>query len=175
MTAEVVNPTSLLSARMLAGWCMLNEYCEAHTIPLMRSKDKKEIVCVVCHASRESAIPPPVNVIQPTAKLEPSSPVKVINASGDDLDDDEYEDNWVPPTAEEMVEIMKRRQESDAASKRMGEKLLSGWTMLQQCCFEDGYPLMSNKQKEVCVPRTCTLHSHTRLSPLHLTSYCIHI
>lgn len=47
-------------------------------------------------------------------------------------DDEDLE--WEPPTAAEMKVIQARRERQDKISKLMGDYLLKGYKMLDECC-----------------------------------------
>lgn len=48
------------------------------------------------------------------------------------LDDEDLE--WEPPTPAEMKVIQARRERQDKISKLMGDYLLKGYKMLDECC-----------------------------------------
>lgn len=47
-------------------------------------------------------------------------------------DDDDLD--WEPPTAAEMKVIQARRERQDKISQLMGDYLLKGYKMLDECC-----------------------------------------
>ncbi|KAJ3102574.1 Protein ZNRD2 [Phlyctochytrium planicorne] len=68
-----------------------------------------------------------------------------------------YESSYMPPlSAEDQIRIQRRREATDRASKLMGQRLLSGWTMLAETCeresCEDFFvPLMKKGDVVYCV------------------------
>ncbi|KAF9981729.1 hypothetical protein BGZ75_006918 [Mortierella antarctica] len=73
--------------------------------------------------------------------------------SDDDFEDAEEE--VFKPTEEELKEREARREQSERASRLIGQKMLQGWAMLQDPCPNDachGVPLLANREKkEYCV------------------------
>ncbi len=67
-------------------------------------------------------------------------------------EDDEFYDDWTPPSEEEMAEIMRQRARTDKATSKMGERLLQGWKLLAEMCpvIDCNMPLMSDKEGVVC-------------------------
>ncbi|XP_059206981.1 protein ZNRD2 [Centropristis striata] len=65
-------------------------------------------------------------------------------------DDEDFE--WEPPTEAEMKVIQARRERQDKISKLMGGYLLKGYKMLGECCELCGTILLQDKQhKNYCV------------------------
>jgi len=50
------------------------------------------------------------------------------------MDEDDFDDEWKPPTDAELKVINARRERSDKISKKMGEYMLKGHKMLATCC-----------------------------------------
>jgi len=50
------------------------------------------------------------------------------------MDEDDFNDEWKPPTDAELKVINARRERSDKISKKMGEYMLKGHKMLATCC-----------------------------------------
>lgn len=73
--------------------------------------------------------------------------------SDDDFEDAEEE--VFKPTAEEIKERESKREQSERASRLIGQKMLQGWAMLQDPCPNPschGVPLLRNREKkEYCV------------------------
>ncbi|KAG9326962.1 hypothetical protein KVV02_001912 [Mortierella alpina] len=73
--------------------------------------------------------------------------------SDDDFEDAEEE--VFKPTEEELKEREARREQSERASRLIGQKMLQGWAMLQDPCPNaacHGVPLLANREKkEYCV------------------------
>ncbi|KAF9956735.1 hypothetical protein BGZ72_002528 [Mortierella alpina] len=73
--------------------------------------------------------------------------------SDDDFEDAEEE--VFKPTEEELKERESRREQSERASRLIGQKMLQGWAMLQDPCPNPachGVPLLANREKkEYCV------------------------
>ena len=62
------------SARMgtllLQGWAMLETTCPDCLVPIMRSRDKKEEICCVCHEEYKNKAETPVPTIKPAEKQQ---------------------------------------------------------------------------------------------------------
>ncbi|KAG0211529.1 hypothetical protein BGX28_007753 [Mortierella sp. GBA30] len=73
--------------------------------------------------------------------------------SDDDFEDAEEE--VFKPSEEELKEREAKREQSERASRLMGQKMLQGWAMLQDPCPNPschGVPLLANREKkEYCV------------------------
>ncbi|XP_068600919.1 protein ZNRD2 [Brachionichthys hirsutus] len=69
-----------------------------------------------------------------------------------DLNGDDEDFEWEPPTEAEMKVIQARRERQDKISKLMGDYLLKGYKMLGECCDVCGTILLQDKQqKNYCV------------------------
>ncbi|XP_068187530.1 protein ZNRD2 [Antennarius striatus] len=65
-----------------------------------------------------------------------------------DLNGDDEDFEWEPPTEAEMKVIQAHRERQDKISKLMGDYLLKGYKMLGECCDVCGTILLQNKQKK---------------------------
>ncbi|KAI8612757.1 hypothetical protein BC830DRAFT_1135220 [Chytriomyces sp. MP71] len=125
---------------MLSGWVLTNAACARPgcNLPTFRSKDHSCIgVCCLCDDDRDP-IPP----------FESDKEMAGADAMNHDQEHDEPEeegenDARPPPQL---------RSDSDAASARMGQKLLQGWTMLATVCTRCNVtPLMEKAGVTICV------------------------
>lgn len=166
--------TKVMGEKMMMGWTMLNATCPRIdsdnarcNTPLLRDHDRKEY-CACCDAyiisdeeasAMRNTTPTPTTPATTTNTVEmkseevvsPSS-VKVKNAPTNWMEMTDAEINamneWKPPTEEDKVEIKKANERRDKATKKIGEKLLQGWTMLNATCPKEncGIPLMGDKK-----------------------------
>jgi uncharacterized Zn finger protein (UPF0148 family) len=81
-------------------------------------------------------------------EVEEDDDVEVIGSGskGSPQDEDDF-DNMVIQRQREL-----KNQKSDELSKKMGEKLIQGWAMLEDVCFDCLFPLMRSRRGEIiCV------------------------
>ena len=175
-----------VSARMLQGWTMLGDACPVAgcNTPLVRSR-QGEVWCARCGAAV---------VKEGDAMSVPSSPPSTTEVAqkaraawaeaAARSDDDDAEDaatassprarpGWAVEAAEadgEDVVITQRKPRDakarDAASAAIGQKLLSGWTLLDEACGRCtvGVPLMRDtNQKKFCV--ACDAYEDDAVAP----------
>ena len=161
-----------VSARMLQGWTMLGDACPVAgcNTPLVRSR-QGEVWCARCGAAvvkEGDAMAVPSSPPSTTEVAQKARAAWAEAAARDD--DDEHEETassprarpgWAVEAAEadgEDVVITQRKPRDakarDAASAAIGQKLLSGWTLLDEACGRCtvGVPLMRDtNQRKFCV------------------------
>ena len=137
---------------LILGWTLLDQACRDCYTPLMRSPPPdRRLFCVRCN--RDTTLPNGVPASPSTAPSEilpPSSYRPVVN--GDQMDSDEeegeagvMEDDPTAPAAQasaidcftptlDILMSVNRREQSDRASKLIGEKLLQGYCLLDEVC-----------------------------------------
>jgi uncharacterized Zn finger protein (UPF0148 family) len=112
---QLMMASRAMGDKLLSGWTMLQETCTQSTCPgtpLMRDPKTGEHLCVTCGTSGGQV----VSYHSPTHSA---------------VEEEEEEEL---PTTHAYAE---QRAQSDLASKRIGEKLLQGYAMLQQHCIND--------------------------------------
>ncbi|OQR97242.1 hypothetical protein ACHHYP_12354 [Achlya hypogyna] len=133
-----------MSEKMLQGWALLAETCpvaECHT-PLMSTKKQPgKVYCVKCErwfstelAQKEAAQPAEKETTQPAEEEAPQP-------------------QWEESEAEAAA-YREKKKRRDAASAKMGEKMLQGWTLLGIHCPVPGclMPLMRSREGQMyCV------------------------
>ncbi|KAI8837090.1 hypothetical protein BC829DRAFT_49377 [Chytridium lagenaria] len=123
-----------LGTYMLQGWVLTDVPCTKPgcDMPTLRAKDDRtKYVCALCDDPRP--IPPVRNVGRPSAMVADDDDIEELD---EEEDADEAMDDFemAPLTPAEADRISRRREASDRASRLMGQRLLSGWTMLAETC-----------------------------------------
>lgn len=144
-----------LSRLMLEGWTMLAETCprEWCNMPLAKSRDGR-VMCCACNADVVDSPPAASGSASTSAGAGPSGTAgSAAAASASTVGGDETPpppaDPATPPAAGGVVAVHGSRQTVSAA---LGEKLLQGWTMLEQACATCGTPLLRSASGTVmCV------------------------
>ncbi|KAL1918534.1 uncharacterized protein VTP21DRAFT_3194 [Calcarisporiella thermophila] len=147
--------TASIGQYLLKGWILTDVVCSTPNcgVPLMRSfNDKDKYICVRCSTD---SVPP-----------SKSSPANITN--------DQVSASFVHNNNEEMIgdreleyeianekakiiedEKQARREQSEKATKLIGEKMLQGWALLNDSCINEtcyGIPLLRNREKRcMCV------------------------
>ena len=163
-----------VSARMLQGWTMLGDACPVAgcNTPLVRSR-QGEVWCARCGAAvvkegdAMSVPSSPPSTTEVAQKARAAWAEAAARSSDDDAEDaatassPRARPGWAVEAAEadgEDVVITQRKPRDakarDAASAAIGQKLLSGWTLLDEACGRCtvGVPLMRDtNQRKFCV------------------------
>ncbi|OQR93698.1 hypothetical protein THRCLA_08380 [Thraustotheca clavata] len=131
-----------MSEKMMQGWALLAETCpvlDCNTPLMSTKKEIGKVFCVKCERwfSTELAAPPVAQESTPVAK-------------------EAIHDGPTPRSSndEQEAEYLAKKKRRDAASSKMGEKMLQGWTLLGvHCPVEDCLmPLMRNRDGQMyCV------------------------
>ncbi|KZT12716.1 uncharacterized protein LAESUDRAFT_719006 [Laetiporus sulphureus 93-53] len=191
--STIVDVSSKLGEYMLKGWVLTDDICaKCHKVPLMRSSTAPAThFCANCDsAAPASGLPPAPSGTLKERRHEhsPSSassshpsrsstpPTELSSTPGSPI--------LVPPMNAE--ELLRRRQQSDAASAEIGKRMLKGWAMLADECPNSncyGIPLVrppkpgggKGSRKECVVCGTVYVDEEspsgeTRLVPLNSTS-----
>ncbi|CAO3565843.1 unnamed protein product [Mortierella alpina] len=102
---------------------------------------------------QESILEPVQENQEEPQEQEPLAEDEKAAESDDDFEDAEEE--VFKPSEEELKEREARREQSERASRLIGQKMLQGWAMLQDPCPNPachGVPLLANREKkEYCV------------------------
>ncbi|KAJ3141412.1 hypothetical protein HK100_007042, partial [Physocladia obscura] len=137
---------------MLSGWVLTDTPCRnpGCNMPTFRTKDSSKVqFCCLCDDPKN---PIPADTVDNTPHTDENITTTgdhSINTYGNnsissDDDCDESEERPMPAST--------ARSDSDRASKLLGEKLLSGWTMLADVCSTCHVtPLMEKAGSRLCV------------------------
>ena len=163
-----------VSARMLQGWTMLGDGCPVAdcNTPLVRSR-QGEVWCARCGAAvvREGAPlqmsgPPPSTKVAAAKARAAWAEAAAGQADDAGATAARPTPEWASTAAEadgedvDVADIVAHKPRSskarDAASAAIGQKMLSGWTLLQEACGRKGcvgVPLMRQgaDQRRFCV------------------------
>ncbi|TPX70888.1 hypothetical protein SpCBS45565_g01515 [Spizellomyces sp. 'palustris'] len=149
--------SSRLGTYMLQGWVLTDEPCPVPgcNIPLVRSKDRARKLCVLCDDPRHPH-PPPTATAKPDSNEERTSVVNGITEEEEEelanilAEDRTTQNNQVGETEDQAFARI-RREQGNKASKLLGQKMLAGWTLLDENCPNNacyGVPLVRNRQKQ---------------------------
>ncbi|KNC98200.1 uncharacterized protein SPPG_06602 [Spizellomyces punctatus DAOM BR117] len=148
--------SSRLGTYMLQGWVLTDEPCPVPgcNIPLVRSKDRARKLCVLCD-DPEHPHPPPS--AKPESNVETTSVVNEITEEEEEElanilaeEDRTTPSNQVGETQDQEFARI-RREQGNKASRLLGQKMLAGWTLLDENCPNGtcyGVPLVRNRQKQ---------------------------
>lgn len=141
---------------------LTDQACPQCGTPHMRSPDKSRLICVLenTHMSSEGVVTLHIYCVVSVMMLLSAAGMSVDSAHSDrqssrpstppssrSIDGDSSEFSLPPPSAE----MLRRRQQSDLASSRIGQKMLQGYAMLaDECqnieCF--GVPLVRPPRRD---------------------------
>lgn len=126
-----------ISQKLDEGWKLTNVNCPICNTSIIGQLNPKQFYCVKCEM--------PVKIEE-----DEDEDVEVIgsrNGSNEGKQEVNDFDNMLYAKENEA-----KRKKADELSKKMGEKLLQGWAMLEDSCFDCMFPLMrSRKGETVCV------------------------
>ncbi|KAG0056012.1 hypothetical protein BGZ83_006625 [Gryganskiella cystojenkinii] len=154
-TVDVFEETAETKAETMEG-IELEESAEPILDPEQEQKQQEQVV-------EEQAVQPAESVAETVKDQEPPLVDEIATLSDADdkglESDDDFEDAeeevFLKPTVEEIKEREKNREQSELASRLIGQKMLQGWAMLQDPCPNPschGVPLLRNREKkEYCV------------------------
>ena len=144
---------------MLQGWIMLAEHCPVCYSVLFSNKAKTECVCPTCDLPvkkeselnknqkeyyESSPVVVPVSTPTPIVTQNKEEKVTVSEEEGEEEDYDCYEDDIeLPESLEELkLEWEKKMKVRDEASTKIGEYMLTGWSMLATTCtkYKENHP-----------------------------------
>ncbi|KAJ2800934.1 hypothetical protein H4R21_002989, partial [Coemansia helicoidea] len=140
--------TGRMAKLMSKRWSMLAEVCprDGCSAPLMRNPETSESKCV-WHDARELF---PEEAAAAADDEEPTAAEPATSPSCSSVLDEKLD----TPTGDDLLRLRKREQ-GDLASERIGKRLLQGWALIDRCCpAESCYsvPLVQNKSKvQECV------------------------
>jgi uncharacterized Zn finger protein (UPF0148 family) len=140
--------SSRLSELLLRGWVMCEDACinDQHSIPMMRSKQSSEQWCVICDEDKFRELG-----IQFSEARKPPTTASISMQ----VDATTESTSTEPMQTDTELPAQPQRQRTDQISRLLGEKMLQGWTLLDDVCLAEscrGVPLMRNRQQQrVCV------------------------
>jgi uncharacterized Zn finger protein (UPF0148 family) len=132
---------------LLGGWKMLSIGCPLCHTALMEKQSKR--CCPSCNL--------PVYYEHETPSIPPpSTPPSTPATTNETVMKSEDKQTKFQSLEEEKKRYDKQRQSNQQiVSSRIGEKLLSGWTLLAKECQTCGTPLMSLNDTKYCVSCDC--------------------
>ncbi|KAJ3153382.1 hypothetical protein HDU86_005212 [Geranomyces michiganensis] len=156
-----------LGTYMLKGWVLTDVLCPnpGCNIPVVRKRDRSAQICVLCDdpdhpwlpVQRETgAATSEVATTENAATAERARPLSepVILTAEEEAELEATLQDDVS-ASQHTAEFEERRQQGDRASKLLGQKMLQGWTLLDELCKTPsciGIPLVRNRQKQTfCV------------------------
>lgn len=144
---------------LLSGWVLTDTPCSSCKIPTMRTKDRSQVeYCVLCNDVND---PMPLCSIDANGVSGEDREVKAEMMTDEELFE-ELENEAagttysVPTGYGASADLAEAREvpEKVNISALLGQKLLKGWTMMQETCPLTciGVPLMKNRKEELyCV------------------------
>ncbi|KAG9034692.1 hypothetical protein FRB95_012877 [Tulasnella sp. JGI-2019a] len=144
--ASLEDASNALGKYLLKGWTMMNDACPVCHTPMMRSPDRTQLICVLNHPQESRA---GTAGESSGSKASSNSTISIGGSTSrpstppTPLSDSHDSDNFVMPPPSE--ETLRRRQQSDLASQRIGAKMLQGYAMLAEECLNPdciGVPLI---------------------------------
>jgi len=138
--------SSQLGSYLLRGWRLLDQSCGVCYTPMLRSPAPgSQLLCVKCGSdtTNTSSLPNGTSTSSTTATTDGDRPPAGYHpfVNGDDMDSDEEEQEAGVIRDEPVVQAIAngqielgRREQSDRASKLIGEKLLQGYCLLDELC-----------------------------------------
>ncbi|TPX32983.1 hypothetical protein SmJEL517_g04032 [Synchytrium microbalum] len=167
----------LIGDYLLQGWVLTDDKCKSNwqngcSMPSMRARDGSRYICVLCDDPRNPW--PPAGAIQQASVDALVNILPAVDAMTGVNDDSSIgdEDLGLTETGNLMnglqsnntvveanmptdEERRSRREQVDRATRLLGQRLLQGWTMLQDECPNPacpGIPLVQNRQRhKYCV------------------------
>ncbi|KAK6097427.1 hypothetical protein MT418_003045 [Batrachochytrium dendrobatidis] len=147
---------------MLTGWVLMNDMCsnKGCNLPVFRNKERTKTVCCMCDDPHSPILPV---ISQPAAsQLTNKDSISMVHQAQDKQTSDsitltEEEEMELLAAMDERHEVDRSteqdREQSERASDLIGQKMLQGWTLLQNVCRScPGIPLVRNRQNQtLCV------------------------
>jgi uncharacterized Zn finger protein (UPF0148 family) len=127
---------------LLGGWKMLMTGCPLCHTALMQKQ--KKICCPSCNL-------PVYHEHETPAILPPSATAQTVTSHQSLMKSEEKEPKFQSLEEEKKKYDQQRQSNQQIVSSRIGEKLLSGWTLLAKECQTCGTPLMSLNNTKYCV------------------------
>ncbi|CAG8654644.1 5174_t:CDS:2, partial [Paraglomus occultum] len=118
--SELDRTSSLIGRYLLTGWILSDEVCpnKGCNVPLLRSKDNSTWLCARC--DNNDSKPRSTTELPYQAYESFAPPVESIGMEQE--------------TSEEVEERQLRRKQSQLAAQLIGERMLQGWTLLDEIC-----------------------------------------
>ena len=128
---------------LLKGWCLTDSSCNECSMPLMRTKEGNH-VCTLCSLTFDS--------------LLQKKNSNIIENENTNTNTNTKEEILEPP-----IKVQKTCSDSDLASKRIGDYLLQGYTLFEECCTLCNVPLVGKKDIDsfcvLCVSKKVQVES----------------
>lgn len=97
---------------------------------MMRTKDRSKQICVLCD-DPDCPYPPP----NTPENMEIASPhASHLTKEEEEELDMMMEESTAKASSDLPEEVQKRREQGERASKLLGQKMLAGWTLLDEEC-----------------------------------------
>ncbi|KAJ1336870.1 hypothetical protein BSLG_006634 [Batrachochytrium salamandrivorans] len=154
---------------MLSGWVLMDDMCPNRGcgLPIFRDKDRTKTICCMCD-DPVSPLPPVRDVPAKdvgTHALATPSPLsqEIVDVASVNTPESivltKEEEKELMDTLEESYKVESysernhHHEQSEKASQLIGQKMLQGWTMMQDACPNClEIPLVRNRQKQyMCV------------------------
>ncbi|KAJ3184177.1 hypothetical protein HDU87_005023 [Geranomyces variabilis] len=153
-----------LGTYMLKGWVLTDTLCpnQGCNIPVVRKRDRSAQMCVLCDdpdhpwlpvkraAGEESVAAASADAT--TSAAPESGASNILTAEEEAEIDATLQDDLA---RQQTADFEQRREQGNRASKLLGQKMLQGWTLLDQLCKTPtciGIPLVRNRRKQtLCV------------------------
>ncbi|CDO74075.1 hypothetical protein BN946_scf185043.g125 [Trametes cinnabarina] len=147
--ATVIDVSSRLGEYMLKGWVLTDRICpKCNRVPMMRSPSAAAIAtefCVNCDSGPDSVGAAQSSRPQHMPSLESPAPdtssvstvsysTHLSRSSTPPTDVSDAPDSPLLLPIMDTAELLRRRQQSDAASAEIGKRMLRGWAMLADEC-----------------------------------------
>ncbi|KAJ7499001.1 hypothetical protein FB451DRAFT_1015711 [Mycena latifolia] len=129
--------SAILGQYMLKGWVLTDRTCPTAgcSVPLMRSPTGRTPVihfCASCDGSPDTIRPPATQLPESSASVSSSSHISRSSTPPTEVSSTLSSSVFALPA--ETEESRRRREQSDAASSAIGQRLLKGWAMLAEEC-----------------------------------------
>ncbi|KAI9102600.1 hypothetical protein DFS34DRAFT_591234 [Phlyctochytrium arcticum] len=149
---------SRLGTYMLQGWVLTGDLCPTSgcKLPLVRTKDRSKYLCVLCDDPKAPELPISAKVATPQPVASKTVPAEKIDENVPSAQEESELQALLDESAPTDAALREeRRKQGDQASKLLGQKMLAGWTLLDEICPNKScymIPLVRNKRKEtLCV------------------------
>ncbi|KAF5393915.1 hypothetical protein D9757_000103 [Collybiopsis confluens] len=128
--STITDVSNVLGEYMLKGWILTDESCPNQNcnVPLMRSPDRQLCFCANCDGgpssqrSSDSSTPSTSHTHSISRSSTPATEMSSLDSF------------QLPP---ETPESRRRREQSDQASTEIGKRLLKGWALLGDECWNE--------------------------------------
>ena len=136
-----------MNQRLDEGWKLTDTNCPFCSASVMISPSLKDFFCCKCNKSVEIEIEEE-EVENKSSVLNNLKQEDKINKQEETFNEIDYKN------LKKQQEIISNK--TNQSSKKMSDKLLKGWTMLEDCCPDCFVPLMKKKNEIMCVGCDCS-------------------